>query len=171
MSSRSPLLWDLPTRLVHWGLAACVVLNLFVWEEGETPHQWTGYVAVAFVAFRSFWGWKGGAASRFTAFPLHPRKVFAFLKSGMRDEDYEDRHNPLASWVYVSIWLLILALGVTGWMMGLDAYWGEEWLEDLHSVLSTILQVLVLIHLLGVFGDSFRHRRATWLGMIRGRRG
>jgi len=62
------------------------------------------------------------------------------------------------------------ALGVTGFMMGLDAYWGEEWLEDLHENLSTALMVLVVLHLLGIAFDSWKFRRKTWLGMITGRR-
>lgn len=28
---------------------------------------------------------------------------------------------------------LVLALGLTGYMMGADAYWGEEWLQSLHA--------------------------------------
>ena len=40
----------------------------------------------------------------------------------------------------------ILALGLTGWMQGLDAFWGEEWLQDLHEGLGEWLMPMVGLH-------------------------
>jgi len=41
---------------------------------------------------------------------------------------------------------LVLSLGVSGWMQMLDAFWGEEWLMDLHELLGNVLISLVTLH-------------------------
>lgn len=53
---------------------------------------------------------------------------------------------------------LVIALGVTGWLMGTDAYWGEEWLEDLHETLSDVLLACVALHVAGVAWVSRKTR-------------
>lgn len=138
--------FDLPTRAIHWALAVCVVLNLFVLESGDPPHKWLGYTACAAVVMRFIWGFVGGQGSRFRTFPVH-----------------------LKSLVYFGVWGLVIGLGITGFMMGTDKYWGEEWLEDIHSKISDGVMILIGVHLLGVFIDSIRHRRKTWMNMVNGR--
>lgn len=162
------VVWDLPTRLVHWGVALSILLNLFVIEEGEDWHQWLGYLAVALVAFRLIRGVSSQGALKFA---LKPQELLNFTKSLIRRRllDYPG-HNPLASYVYLFVWSHVFALGLTGWMMSWDRYWGEEWLEDLHSGISTSLQILILVHLLGIAHDAFHFKRKTWMGMIDGRK-
>jgi cytochrome b len=41
---------------------------------------------------------------------------------------------------------LILSLGITGWLMGTDTYWGVTWLENLHETLFYILMLCVSLH-------------------------
>lgn len=140
------MIWSIQSRLIHWLIALPVLAN-FILEGGELPHQALGYLAAAMMLVRLLWGFVAKDHAAFSAFP-----------------------RSRASWVYLFIWALVGALGVTGFMMGLDAYWGEEWLEDLHENLSTALMVLVVLHLLGIAFDSWKFRRKTWLGMITGRR-
>jgi cytochrome b len=154
------MIWSFKTRLIHWLIALPVLVN-FILEGGETPHQVLGYVAFGAMLVRIVWGFIAKDQARFSAFP------FAEVFKARRDYP---GHNPQASWVYVFIWLLVGGLGVTGFMMGLDAFWGEEWLEDLHENLSNTLLVLVGLHLLGIAFDAWKYRRKTWLGMITGRR-
>lgn len=54
-------------------------------------------------------------------------------------------------------------------MMGLDIYWGDESLESFHSNFAIVLQILIGIHLLGIFLDSIRYKRKTWTAMINGK--
>ncbi len=171
MTHNSRVIWDKPTRVLHWTLAACVLLNLFVLEEGEYAHEWSGYIAVSTVVLRILWSFWGNSASRLKALPVHPKSLFAFARRNFSDPDgiYEG-HNPLAALAYIGIWFCILGLGISGWMMGLDAFWGEDWVEELHSFIATALQTLICIHLLGVFTDSFRFKRKTWAAMLTGRR-
>jgi len=48
--------WDRFVRIVHWTLVSCVLTNYFVLDDGETVHQWLGYLAGALVAARIVWG-------------------------------------------------------------------------------------------------------------------
>ena len=41
---------------------------------------------------------------------------------------------------------LVIALGVTGWMQGTDAYFGEEWLQELHELLAHALLLSAGLH-------------------------
>lgn len=165
------VIWDRQTRLIHWLLAITIILNLFMLEEGDPPHQWVGYAAAGFVFCRLLWGFFGGPQSRFAAFPIGVSQIKQFVRSQIsnRPIDYPG-HNPLAAIVYILIWVTVLCLGVTGFMMELDAYWGEEWLEDLHGNLSVAMQVFVASHLIGLALDSYKFKRRTWMGMISGRR-
>src|SRR5215468_7639182 len=54
MASRQPV-WDPVVRLLHWVLAALVVIDL-VRDEGDYPHRLVGYAAVAVVLARLVWG-------------------------------------------------------------------------------------------------------------------
>ena len=154
------MIWSLRTRVIHW-LIALPVLGNFVLEGGDISHKVLGYSAMGMMLVRVLWGLVAKDHAHFSAFPFG--QVF-------RPQTNYPGHTPIASWVYVFIWLLVGALGITGFMMSLDRFWGEEWLENIHTYLSNTLMILVLIHLLGVFFDSWRFRRRTWMGMINGRR-
>jgi cytochrome b len=169
--NRAQVVWDVPTRVIHWTIALSVGLNWFILEEGDPPHTWFGYAAAAAVVGRIFWGIYTPSLSSFRHFLLRPSQLWHFARNISRpDLTNYPAHNPAASWTYILIWTLIAALALTGWMMGLDAYWGEEWLEDIHSNLSDILKLLVLAHFAGILVDSVKFRRKTFLAMINGRR-
>ncbi len=167
----TPLLWSIPVRLIHWSLAICITLNLFLLETGEDAHRYLGYAAVAIVVIRTFLGIRSSGAEGFRSFPLGVSQMRGFLKNKLTDKTQVLRHNPLASWVYVFLWLSVVALGVTGWLMGLDYFWGNQLLEEIHSYVSDFVKALVVFHLTGILIDSLRYRRHTWLAMFTGHKG
>lgn len=158
---------DLPVRVLHWSLAISVILNLFVLEEGDLPHRISGYVAAASVLLRGLWAFMKPHTAGLSTFSLSPRELAAYLKSGGQEKSR--KHNPLASWTYLAIWTSVIGLATTGWMMGLDYFWGDDDLEDIHESFANFLLVLSLIHLLGISIDSIRYKRHTWLKMFNGR--
>ncbi len=171
MIKSTTVVWDIPTRLLHWSLAVIVFLNLFILDEGDEIHEWIGYLACALVIFRVYWGERSQGLSRISSFPIKLKDLKRFIKNRFTDsEGRYPGHNPLASVVYIAIWTCILLLGITGFMMGLDAFWGEDWLEKLHELISDTLLFLIVIHLTGVFSDSIRNRRKTWSSMITGKK-
>jgi cytochrome b len=139
--------WDPFVRLFHWSLVSCVVLNQFILEEGETAHQWVGYAATALVLARVVWGFVGTRHARFTDFFPTPERLRNHVQALRRGEQpaYEG-HNPLGALMMLGLMALILALGLTGWLQGTDAFWGEEWLEELHEVLANGLILAAGLH-------------------------
>ena len=105
--------WDLPTRLFHWVLAACVIGSVVSAKIGGNAMAWhfrLGYVVFALLAFRILWGLVGGRWSRFTSFVRSPGAVLRYLR-GQSDpaELTEVGHNPLGA---LSVLGLITILAV-----------------------------------------------------------
>jgi cytochrome b len=150
-SARHPVenrsVWDLFVRLFHWSLVSCVVLNQFVLEEGETPHQWVGYTASTLVLARVVWGFVGSTHARFSDFFPTPRSMVGHLRTlWLRQPDAHLGHNPLGAAMMLTLMALVLSLGLTGWLQTTDWFWGEEALQELHETLATTLIWLAGLH-------------------------
>ena len=161
--------WDLFVRLFHWGLAGLVVSNLFFLEEGDALHRWAGYVAGVAITARIVWGMSVSGYVRIDAF-------FPTLQRIRRYLDCYAKHgrcatiglNPLGAIMAIAMVMLVLFLVFTGWLMGTDAYWGEEWLESLHGVLSYALMVFIGVHIVMVFIISYRTKINLPKAMVTG---
>ncbi|HSX95551.1 MAG TPA: cytochrome b/b6 domain-containing protein, partial [Hydrogenophaga sp.] len=81
---RAERVWDPFLRLFHWSLVGLVVLNLWVLEEGETPHEWAGYAAAVLVLLRVAWGFVGTRHARFADFWPTPARLRAHLLAWRR---------------------------------------------------------------------------------------
>lgn len=139
--------WDPLVRVFHWSLVACVLLNLFVVDDGEDLHQWLGYAASALVLVRVVWGFVGSRHARFADFFPTPRRVANHVRALLGGEpEHHWGHNPLGAVMVLGLLAMVMALGLTGWMQGLDAFWGEEWLQDLHEGLGEWLLPMVGLH-------------------------
>lgn len=139
--------WDPLVRLFHWSLVTCVLLNLFVLEEGEAPHRWAGYAAAALVGLRVLWGVVGSRHARFADWWPTPGRLRSHLHALLTGApDHHPGHNPLGALMMLALMALVLALGVTGWLQGTDAFFGEEWLQELHEGLANALLVGAGLH-------------------------
>jgi cytochrome b len=168
----SRVVWNKYIRITHWLVAGIIILNLYFLEEGDPAHRYLGYTVFGLVCIRIIYGFINQTGEHaFSKFPLNFSKLLLFIKSKLKgtDSDYSG-HNPAAAWTYIILWICVVGLGVTGWMMGLDLFFGEEWLEITHEIISQILQLCILAHLLGIALDAKRFKRKTWLGMITGRK-
>ena len=129
--------WDPFVRLFHWSLVACVLLNQWALEGGETTHRWTGYAATALVLARLVWGFIGSRHARFADFFPTPARLRRHLQALRRGQHpVHAGHNPLGALMMLLLMAAVLALGVTGWLQGTDAFWGDEGLQDLHAWLA-----------------------------------
>ena len=151
-------------KFIHWGVVVVIVLNSFILEAGDPPHRYLGYTAIALVILRLLYGFKYD--SHFT-FNLSKLKAFIVSLIKFNPQDYGEQRNPLASYVYVLIWVCVGALALTGWLMGLDAFWGDETIEEIHEIISNILLGLVVAHLIGMLTDFYFHKRKPWLKMLK----
>jgi cytochrome b len=162
--------WDLFVRVFHWGLVSAVALNYFVLDDSKTLHEWVGYFAVVLVVARIGWGFIGSPHARFSDFFPTPSRVGRHVRemaAGRADRHWG--HNPIGALMMLALIGLVLALGVTGWMQGLDAFWGNERLQRIHEVLANTLIALAGIHALAaiVMGRLERTRliRAMFTGV------
>ena len=163
--------WDPVVRLFHWSLAGIVLANLFILEDGKLAHRYAGYAAAALVLLRIVWGFAGSHYARFVHFLPTPRRVRDHLGTLIRREpDPHLGHNPLGGIVMLAMMSLVLTLGVTGFMMGMDAFWGEEWLESLHGMIADVLIGLVGLHVLAAIGMSLWTRQNLVRAMVTGRK-
>ena len=143
----SQRVWDPLVRVFHWSLVACVLLNLFMVDDGEDLHQWLGYAASALVLVRVVWGFVGPRHARFADFFPTPRRVVNHVRALLGGApEHHWGHNPLGAVMVLGLLAMVMALGLTGWMQGLDAFWGEEWLQDLHEGLGEWLLPMVGLH-------------------------
>jgi cytochrome b len=77
-------------------------------------------------------------------------------------------HNPAGAAMIVLLMVLLAMVGTTGWMMGLDAFWGVGWVETMHEVGANVLTGAVALHVIGAIVESVRHHENLPLAMITG---
>ncbi len=170
-SLQEKIVWSLWIRVIHFLLAVGIIFNLFVLEEGDPPHQWIGYFLFALVSLRIILGFFDKSESSFRHWPMSFSHIKIFLKNHLsRQGPQYFGHNPAACYVYFGIWITVFCLGFSGWMMGLDAFWGEEWLEEVHGIFAKVMMVLVSLHLIGIAMDAYIYRRKSWLVMFDGKK-
>lgn len=161
--------WSLSVRIAHWSLATLVIFNLFNDSGGEV-HRYAGYAAAAVVALRLLYGVVGRAGPAQLHLPW-PAECWAHLREMLTGRVPRlAGHNALGTAMSLLLWTLVLLLALSGWVSRWDRFWGEDWPQDIHSLLSTILQVCVILHLLGVVVSSLLERQNLVRGMIGGRK-
>lgn len=105
--------WDLPTRLFHWLLAAAVLGSVASAKIGGNAMEWhfrCGYAVLALLAFRLMWGVLGGHWSRFASFAYGPRTLWRYLQGRSRASEHHDvGHSPLGS---LSVFALLAVLAL-----------------------------------------------------------
>jgi cytochrome b len=106
--------WDLPTRLFHWLLAAAVTFSITTaYLDALAWHFRSGYLIFGLLAFRLVWGLVGGRWSRFASFVYAPGTTLRYLRGQGRADEYLDvGHSPLGSLsVFALIGFLIVQVG------------------------------------------------------------
>ena len=170
-SARDIPVWDPLVRLIHWSLASAILLNSTIVDEESTVHEWIGYVALALVGIRLIWAIIGPKHARFSAFPPSPLRAVRYLRSVVQgNRTVHLTHNPLGALMVYNIWLTVIALGVTGYMMTTLAYFGAEWVEEVHEAAFNWLVFSVALHVAGVAFDTWRSGVNLVRAMIIGRK-
>ncbi len=111
--------WDLPVRLVHWGLATLVAGAFITQSMGGEAMVWHGRIGIAIfglLAFRITWGFVGSTHARFAQFVKGPAAIRAYLKGQWQGVG----HNPLGA---LSVLGLLGALAV---MAGTGLFANDE---------------------------------------------
>jgi cytochrome b len=171
--------WDLPTRLFHWLI---VLVVGFSWYSAETGmrewHYRSGIAALGLLAFRLVWGFAGGSTARFTHFLQSPQGVLRHLR---RPADPSTAgHNPLGGYSVVAMLAALITQVVSG-LFAVDVDGLESGplsylisfdqgraAAEVHEIAFTVIQVLVLLHILAIIYYRLRGRRLL-IPMITGR--
>ncbi len=105
--------WDLPTRLFHWVLAATVIGSVVTAKIGGNAMVWhirLGLLVLALLVFRLAWGFVGGHWSRFAAFAYGPASLRAYLRGDRGPGGrFDVGHSPLGA---LSVFALLGVLAV-----------------------------------------------------------
>ena len=170
-------IWDLPTRLFHWVLAALVA---FSWWTAETHrdnlHIWSGLAILTLLIFRSLWGFVGSSTARFSSFVRGPRAI----ADHWRGKWVGIGHSPLGA---LSVLFLLFAVAVQvglglisededGIYMGPLAVLVSTETSDkarhFHELWFDVILAAVIVHVLAIFYYQLRGKELT-LPMITGR--
>lgn len=161
--------WDPLVRIFHWTVAGGVIANLTFLRHEEAAHIYVGYAVVVALAIRLGWGFVARGHASFASFVPGPRRLLGYFGAMMRHrEPRYVGHNPAGAAMIVLLMTLLAMVGTTGWMMGLDAFWGVAWVETLHEVTANLLIGAVALHVIGAIVESVRHRENLPLAMITG---
>lgn len=163
--------WDIAVRLFHWSLVTVFAAAFVSGDEWDRFHETAGYVALGLVGFRLLWGLIGTRHARFTSFVKGPAEVLAYLRDMLTGREKRHLgHNPAGAAMILALLSGVLALGLTGYMMTLDAFWGAHWVEEVHEAVAYGMLVLVALHVGGVVFASLRHGENLVRAMITGRK-
>ena len=105
--------WDLPTRIFHWVLAATLIGSVVSAKIGGNAMEWHfrfGFLVLGLLIFRFVWGLIGGRYSRFVNFIYSPLTMLRYLRGRTRPGELLDvGHNPLGS---LSVFALLAFLAL-----------------------------------------------------------
>lgn len=110
--------WDLPTRVFHWGLASVVALSVVSAKIGGDAMAWhfrSGYLVLTLLSFRLLWGLVGGRWSRFASFIYTPGTLLRYVRGrAAPDERLEVGHTPTGALSVLALLALLAAQLATG---------------------------------------------------------
>ena len=163
--------WDPFVRVFHWGLLTLFVVAFATGDEMESLHLGAGYAIAALIGLRMVWGVIGPRHARFSNFVVSPRKTFDYARKAARGEAPRYLgHNPAGAVMIIVLLAMLTSISATGFMMTTDAFWGAEWVEDLHKALVYATVGFIALHVGGVIVSSWTHRENLVKAMITGRK-
>lgn len=163
------LVWDIPTRVFHWLLAASF---LGAWLTAESEHwrlihNTLGYTLFGLIGFRLIWGLAGSRYARFKSFLFGPAETWAYIKAMLANRPgHYLGHNPAGALAIFGLLALGLLAAATG--MAMDYELAGEWVEEFHEAAANGMLVLVLAHIAGVVIGSLQHRENLARAMVTG---
>lgn len=150
-------IWDPFIRLFHWTLVLSFVSNALLVDDDSKLHEWVGYVVVALVGARLIWGVIGPHHARFASFFPRARAITEQLSDlTSRNPRAHLGHTPLGALMIFNLLATMLAIGATGYMMTTNAFWGVDWVEELHEVLVNWAWLSIGLHVAAVLWESRR---------------
>ncbi|MDZ7939023.1 MAG: cytochrome b/b6 domain-containing protein [Rhodoferax sp.] len=174
--------WDLPTRVFHWALAAAVVGLVTTAQLGGAWMEWhmrLGYLVLSLILFRLVWGVVGGYWSRFGVFVPTPTHLLQYLRGSATPHD-RTGHSPLGALSVLAMLLVVLAQVVSGLFSDdeiatsgpLSRFASGQWVgraSDYHTDVGKFLLVaLVVGHIAAIAFYRFKKGHRLTAPMLHG---
>ena len=167
-SPRRIRVWDLPTRLFHWLLLACVVGSLVSVNLGGNAVGWHfrfGYAILTLLLFRLLWGFVGPRYARFASFPPSPAAAIAWMRGARAAWP---GHNPVGAFSVYAMLAALALQAVTGLFATDDIMWDgplkaqvsnatSALLTGVHKANRFVVLALIALHLAAI----------VWYGRVR----
>jgi cytochrome b len=176
--------WDLPTRLFHWALAASVIGLVITGQVAGNALEWHMRLGVGvggLLLFRVLWGVVGGRWSRFSSFIFSPAACWRYLRGRPLPGDrFEVGHNPLGGLSVLAMLLLLMAqvgtglvaddeIASTGPLNAMVSHASARLATAWHTGPGKLaLLALVLLHLGAIAYHHWRRRQALVRAMLSG---
>ena len=156
--------WDLPTRVFHWALLACVIGTVASAQLGGNWMDWHprfGAAVLGLLMFRIIWGFAGPRYARFKSFAHGPQVVWANLKAERNRSQRHAGHSPAGGASVFALLGVLVALSASG-LLSSDSISVEgalvrfasesivNWATRVHVWLQWVLYTLVGLHLAAV---------------------
>jgi len=143
--------WDLPTRLFHWTLAALVVAMLLTGWTGKLDlHMTLGQAVLTLVLFRLVWGFTGNRYARFADFVAGPLAGLRYLGTLFgRPGPHYVGHNPVGGWAVLAMLLLLAVQAGSGLFTSDDIVTDGPLFSKVSSGTASLLSTI--------------HRRTFWI--------
>lgn len=171
MAAPTVRVWDRFVRVFHWTLVLCFFGAWWSTESIGWMHKGCGYAALALVAARGVWGFIGSEHARFASFVPTPRALVAYVQALLRRrEPHSLGHNPAGAVMILFLLCAVSAIGISGWMLTLDAFWGSEIVEQTHTLLVDATLVAAALHVAANIYESIRQRDNLIGAMVTGRK-
>jgi len=165
------LVWDIPVRVFHWLLVICFA-GAWLTSEGERLqmiHYAFGYTACLLVLIRLLWGVIGTRYARFTQFLKRPQAVLDHFMAMLRGHAHHDvGHNPAGGLVMVILMLLILVIGLTGYLI-VKEFLGN-FASEAHEAIASLALAFVIVHILAAVVMSVLERQNLVKSMVTGKK-
>ncbi len=183
--------WDVPTRIFHWTLAALVITSVITGQFdsilGPATLEWhrrSGLAILGLLLFRILWGFVGGTHARFASFLRGPREVVGYAKALVsgREAGEPAGHNPLGGWSVAAMLSALLLQAGSGLFLVQEDYGFEgplarhvsraatERLATIHEANFYVIAALVALHVAAVVYYTVAKRQDLIGAMLTGRK-
>ena len=186
MENEQIRVWDIPIRLFHWVLVALITsqfLIAWVFTEQIDLHVKLGYLTLALIVFRIFWGFIGTAHAQFKNFLVSPTSLVAYIK-GLFNQTSQSKsagHNPIGGYSTIAIIACILAQGFSGLFCDDDVFTvgplrhlvsdnATSIFNQIHALNGKILVGLLCTHVAAIFWHLLVKRENLIKPMITGKK-
>lgn len=142
--------WDLFTRVFHWGLVMAVALSFYTVKSGGAPflfpmeaHAQAGYVVLGLLVFRWIWGLGGTRHARFAHFLKPLGHLYGYVRDLvlLRPHHYAG-HNPLGGLVVMVFLVSLTFQAGSGIFLSDDIFFEGPLYSLVNSDTSSILKTL-----------------------------